>query len=99
LFCPCIIHQQLNIRLTITFTVIYKIYMHYMNNGSLALNLIISWNQKYYREHVNRSLTEQRALLSSALNAVIEALRMNPDKYAVIYIIMMTITIPVKWWR
>jgi len=24
---------------------------------------------------------------------------MNPDKYAVIYIIMMTITIPVKWWR
>jgi hypothetical protein len=24
-------------------------------------------------------------LLSSALNAVIEALRMNPDKYAVIY--------------
>jgi hypothetical protein len=42
-------------------------------------------NQKYCREHVNRSLTEQRVLLSSALNAVIEALRMNPDKYVVIY--------------
>lgn len=49
LFCPCIIHQQWNIRLTITFIAIYKIYMYYMNNGFLALNLIISWNQKYCR--------------------------------------------------
>ena len=36
-------------------------------------------------EHVNRLLTEQETLLDLALKAVIEALRMNPDKYAVIY--------------
>jgi chorismate mutase len=35
--------------------------------------------------HVNRLLTEQESLLDLALNAVIEALRMNPDRYAVIY--------------
>jgi hypothetical protein len=59
--------------------------MYYMNNGSLALNLIYLESKVLAEEHVNRSLTEQRALLSSDLNAVIEALRMNPDKYAVIY--------------
>jgi hypothetical protein len=36
-------------------------------------------------EIVNRLLTEQEPLLELALKAVIEALRMNPDKYAVIY--------------
>jgi DNA-binding CsgD family transcriptional regulator len=36
-------------------------------------------------EHVNRLLREQQSLLDLALNAVIEALRMNPDKYAIIY--------------
>jgi hypothetical protein len=30
-------------------------------------------------------LTEQKSLLDLALKAVIEALRMNPDRYAVIY--------------
>jgi hypothetical protein len=59
--------------------------MYYMNNGSLALNLIYLEIKSIAEEHVNRSLTEGRALLSSALNAVIEALRTNPDKYAVIY--------------
>jgi hypothetical protein len=37
------------------------------------------------KEHVNRLLTEQETLLDLALNAVIEALRMNPDRYAIIY--------------
>jgi hypothetical protein len=37
------------------------------------------------KEHVSRLLTEQETLLDLALNAVIEALRMNPDRYAVIY--------------
>jgi chorismate mutase len=36
-------------------------------------------------EHVNSLLTEQESLLDLALNAVIEALRMNPDRYNVIY--------------
>jgi DNA-binding CsgD family transcriptional regulator/cytidylate kinase len=36
-------------------------------------------------EHVNRLLTEEETLLDLALNAVIEALRMNPDRYNVIY--------------
>jgi chorismate mutase len=36
-------------------------------------------------EQVNRLLTEQESLLDLALKAVIEALRMNPDRYAVIY--------------
>ena len=48
-------------------------------------------NRKYLKiksiaeEHVNRLLTEQGGLLTSALLAVVEALRMNPDRYAVIY--------------
>jgi hypothetical protein len=48
-------------------------------------------NKKYLKiksiagEHVNRLLTEQGGLLTSALLAVIEALRLNPDRYAVIY--------------
>jgi hypothetical protein len=50
-----------------------------MNNGSLALNLIYLESKVLAEEHVNRSLTEQRVLLSSDLNAVIEGLRMNPD--------------------
>jgi DNA-binding CsgD family transcriptional regulator/chorismate mutase len=36
-------------------------------------------------EHVNRILTEEESLLDLALKAVIEALRMNPDRYAIIY--------------
>jgi hypothetical protein len=35
-------------------------------------------------EHVNRLLTEEESLLDLALKAVIEALRMNPDRYAII---------------
>jgi len=48
-------------------------------------------NKKYLKvkdvaeEHVNRLLAEQESLLDLALNAVIEALTMNPDTYAVIY--------------
>jgi chorismate mutase len=48
-------------------------------------------NDKYLKikdvaeEQVNRLLTEQESLLDLALKAVIEALRMNPDRYAVIY--------------
>jgi hypothetical protein len=48
-------------------------------------------NKKYLKikgiaeEHVNRLLTEQGGLLTSALLAVVEALRLNPDRYAVIY--------------
>ena len=38
-------------------------------------------------EVVDRLLAERKSLLSSALIAVVEALRMNPDRYAVIYII------------
>ena len=34
---------------------------------------------------VDRLLAERKSLLSSALVAVVEALRMNPDRYAVIY--------------
>jgi hypothetical protein len=48
-------------------------------------------NEKYLKikdvaeEHVNRLLTEEEPLLDLALKAVIEALRMNPDRYAIIY--------------
>jgi chorismate mutase len=48
-------------------------------------------NEKYLKikdvveEQVNRLLTEQETLLDLALNAVIEALRMNPDRYAIIH--------------
>src|SRR6186997_2760973 len=48
-------------------------------------------NEKYLQikdvaeEHVKRLLTEEESLLDLALKAVIEALRMNPDRYAVIY--------------
>jgi chromosome segregation ATPase len=48
-------------------------------------------NEKYLKikdvaeDHVNRLLTEEEPLLELALKAVIEALRMNPDRYAVIY--------------
>ncbi|HET7392024.1 MAG TPA: hypothetical protein VFJ51_14495 [Nitrososphaeraceae archaeon] len=48
-------------------------------------------NKKYLKiksiaeEVVNRLLREQETLLELALNAVIEALRMNPDKYKIIY--------------
>ena len=38
-----------------------------------------------YEGDINRLLTEQEPLLDMALNAVIEALRMNPDRYNVIY--------------
>jgi hypothetical protein len=36
-------------------------------------------------EQGNRLLTEQAGLLTSALIAVVEASRLNPDRYAVIY--------------
>jgi hypothetical protein len=48
-------------------------------------------NDKYHKikdvaeEHVNRLLTEEESLLDLALEAVVEALRMNPDRYKVIY--------------
>jgi hypothetical protein len=48
-------------------------------------------NKKYLKikgtveEQANRLLTEQGWLLTSALLAVIEALRLNPDRYAIIY--------------
>jgi chorismate mutase len=48
-------------------------------------------NEKYLKikdvaeEHVNRLLADEETLLDLALKAVIEALRMNPDKYAIIY--------------
>jgi hypothetical protein len=48
-------------------------------------------NKKYLKikdvaeEVVNRLLTDRESLLTSALIAVIEALRMNPDRYAIIY--------------
>ena len=48
-------------------------------------------NKKYLKiksiaeEHVNKLLTEQGGLLTSALIAVIEALRLHPDRYAIIY--------------
>ena len=48
-------------------------------------------NEKYLKiksiaeETVNRLLTEEETFLDLALKAVIEALRMNPDKYNVIY--------------
>ena len=36
-------------------------------------------------EVVDRLLAERKSLLTSALIAVVEALRMNPDRYAIIY--------------
>jgi tetratricopeptide (TPR) repeat protein len=48
-------------------------------------------NEKYLQikgiaeEVVDRLLKERKSLLTSALIAVVEALRMNPDRYAVIY--------------
>jgi chromosome segregation ATPase len=48
-------------------------------------------NKKYLKiksiaeEVVDILLAERKALLSSALVAVVEALRMNPDRYAIIY--------------
>ena len=48
-------------------------------------------NRKYLEiksiveEQVNRLLTEQGGMLTSALLAVVEALRLNPDRYAIIY--------------
>jgi hypothetical protein len=48
-------------------------------------------NEKYLQiksmaeQVVDRLLAERKSLLSSALVAVVEALRMNPDRYAVIY--------------
>jgi len=48
-------------------------------------------NEKYLKikdaaeEQVNRLLTDEETLLDLALNAVIEALRMNPDRYKIIY--------------
>ena len=48
-------------------------------------------NEKYLKikriaqEVVDRLLAERGSLLTSALIAVVEALRMNPDRYAVIY--------------
>ena len=48
-------------------------------------------NEKYLKikdvaeEHVNRLLTEEESFLDLALKAVIEALRMNPDRYKIIY--------------
>jgi hypothetical protein len=50
-----------------------------------------SSNKKYLKikgiveEQVNRLLIEHRGLLISALLAVVEALRLNPDRYAIIY--------------
>jgi hypothetical protein len=34
---------------------------------------------------VDRLLAERKSLLNSAFVAVVEALRMNPDRYAIIY--------------
>ena len=48
-------------------------------------------NKKYLKikgiveEQVNSLLTEQVGLLTSALLAVVKALRLNPDRYAIIY--------------
>jgi len=48
-------------------------------------------NKKYLKvksiaeEHVNRLLIEEETLLDLALKAAIEALRMNPDRYKIIY--------------
>ena len=48
-------------------------------------------NKKYLQikdvaeEQVNGLLTEEQTLLELALKAVIEALRMNPDRYKIIY--------------
>jgi hypothetical protein len=48
-------------------------------------------NEKYLKikdvaaEEVNRFLTEEESLLGLALRAVVEALRMSPDRYKIIY--------------
>jgi hypothetical protein len=50
-------------------------------------------NEKYLQiksiaeEVVDRLLTERKSLLSSAIVPVVEALRMNPDRYALLFII------------
>jgi chorismate mutase len=69
--------------------------IHSLFNERSSLQQFVSkfkdGNEKYLKiksvaeEHVNRLLTEQESLLDLALNAVIEALRMNPDRYAIIY--------------
>jgi hypothetical protein len=50
----------------------------YIHNNTLEI-------KSSTEEHLNRFLTEQGWLLTSALIAVVEASRMNPDRYAVIY--------------
>jgi hypothetical protein len=42
-------------------------------------------NQKYCRGACKQAFNEQGGLLTSALLAVVEALRLNPDRYAIIY--------------
>jgi chorismate mutase len=69
--------------------------IHSLFNERYSLQQFVSRfknsNEKYLQikdvaeEHVNRLLTEQESLLDLALKAVIEALRMDPDRYAIIY--------------
>ena len=69
--------------------------IHSLFNEKCQLQQFVSrfknGNEKYLQikdvaeEQVNRLLTEQESLLDLALKAVIEALRMNPGRYAVIY--------------
>jgi hypothetical protein len=69
--------------------------IHSLFNEKCQLQQFVSrfknGNDKYLQikgvaeEHVNRLLREEETLLDLALKAVIEALRMNPDRYAVIY--------------
>jgi chromosome segregation ATPase len=64
-------------------------------NERLQLQQVVSrfkdGNEKYLQIKsiaeidIDRLLAERKSLLSSALIAVVEALRMNPDRYAVIY--------------
>ena len=52
------------------------------------MKYVIRINEAQVEEHsvfVNRLFTEEESLLDLPLKAVIEALRMNPDKYNVIY--------------
>jgi hypothetical protein len=62
------------------------------NKKTNSLSITISHgNEKYLQirriaeEVVNGLLTEEEPLLDLALKAVVEALRMNPDRYAIIY--------------
>jgi hypothetical protein len=69
--------------------------IHSLFNEKCQLQQFVSrfknGNDKYLKikdvaeEYVSRLLREQESLLDLALKAVIEALRMNPDRYAVIY--------------